>query len=349
MAGRHCAACREEEMMAKPRVFLCSRIPVEAERYLKARCRLGTHRGEDLIRPRALLLAVGDVAGLIPTVSEPIGAAVMDAAPKLRVIANYGVGYNNIDVDAATARGIAVTNTPEVLTETTADLTWTLILAASRRVGEGERLLRSGRWKGWKPTQLLGHDVYGKTLGIVGMGRIGAAVARRARGFGMKVIYCDAFRLPAKAERELGVRCVSFRSLLGRADIVTVHTPLTPETRHLIGTAELRRMKRTAVLVNAARGPIVDEKALAASLNQGRIAAAGLDVYEREPKVEAALLKLENVVLLPHLGSASLETRIAMGMVAAKNCLSVLAGRKPPNLVNPEVWPRRRRLAPAKR
>ncbi len=329
--------------MKKPRVFLCSRIPEKAEKYIKERSRLEIHPSEELISRRKLLKAVRDVDALIPTVSDPIDDKVMDAAPRLRVIANYGVGYNNVDLHAASARGIPVTNTPEVLNETTADLTFTLILTASRRVGEGERFLRAGKWKGWKPTQLLGLDVYGKTLGVLGMGRIGKAVARRARGFGMKVIYYDEFRPPAKVERELGVRYAPFKSLLRNADIVTVHTPLLPKTRHLMGAAEFRQMKRTAVLVNAARGPIVNEKALARALATGQIAAAGIDVYEHEPDVEPSLMKLENAVLLPHLGSASLETRVAMGMVAARNCFAALAGRKPPNLVNAEVWPHRRK------
>jgi len=330
-------------MTAKPRVFLCSRIPDEAERYLRARTRLEVYPGEDLISREELLRAVREVDGLIPTVTERIDAEVMDAAPNLRVIANYGVGYNNIDVEAATGRGLPVTNTPEVLTEATADLAFSLILAASRRLGEGERYVRAGRWTGWKPTQLLGWDVYGKTLGIIGLGRIGQAVARRARGFSMKALYTDARRAPARLERELGVRYVPMASLLRQADIVTVHAPLMPETHHLINASVLRRMKRTAILVNAARGPIVDEKALAAALRSGQIAAAGLDVHEKEPSVHPDLLELENVVLLPHLGSATLETRTAMGLLAAKNCLAALAGKRPPCLVNPEVWRSRRR------
>ena len=330
-------------MKAKPRIFLCSRIPEEAERYLRARCRLEVYPGEDLVGRGRLLRAVREADGLIPTVTERIDAEVMDAAPRLRVIANYGVGFNNVDVGAATARGLPVTNTPEVLTEATADLAFSLILAASRRLGEGERYVRAGRWRGWKPTQLLGRDVFGKTLGILGIGRIGQAVARRARGFGMQLIYSDARRAPARLERELGVRYVGLDALLRQSDILTIHAPLTPETHHLIGASALRRMKRTAVVVNAARGPIVDERALAAALRAGRIAAAGLDVHEKEPAVHPDLLKLENVVLLPHLGSATLDTRTAMGLLAAKNCLAALAGKRPPCLVNPEVWRKRKR------
>ncbi len=329
--------------MAKPRIFLCTHIPDSVERYLKERSRLKIFGGEGFIGRGALLRAVRDADGLIPTVSDMIDARVMDAAPRLRVIANYGVGYDNIDTAAASGRGLPVTNTPGVLTETTADLTFALMLAAGRRLGEGDRLVRSGRWKGWKPTQLLGQDICGKTLGIVWMGRIGGAVARRARGFGMNVLYYDAYRLPARAEKSAGVRYASFASLLKRSDFVTLHTPLIPETHHLIGAPELRLMKPTAILVNASRGPVVNERALASALRAGRIAGAGLDVYEDEPAVGPALRKLENVVLLPHLGSASIETRAAMGMLAAKNCLAALAGKKPPNLVNPEVWKKRRK------
>lgn len=330
--------------MAKPRIFLCARIPEAAEKYLRERSRLQIYKGKGFIQRRDLLRAMSGAEGLIPTVANPVDSGVMDAAPLLRVISNYGVGYNNIDVEAATERGIAVTNTPEVLTETTADLAWALMLAAARRVGEGDRLMRSGEWKGWEPTQMLGQDVYGKTLGIVGMGRIGRAVARRACGFGMKILYQDASRLMAREEKKLRAKYASLQSLLKRSDFVSLHTPLMPETHHLISARELRLMKSTAILVNASRGPIVDEKALAAALRGGRIAAAGLDVFEREPLVEPALRKLENVVLLPHLGSASIETRVAMGLLAAKNCFAVLSGRKPRNLVNDEVWTLRRKV-----
>jgi glyoxylate reductase len=329
--------------MAKPKVFLCARLPVAAEEFLADRARLEIHRGKGYISRRALMLAVRTAEGLIPTVANLVDSELMDAAPRLRVIANYGVGYDNIDTDAAAARGLPVTNTPGVLTETTADLAWTLVMASARRVGEGDRLVRSGRWEGWQPTQMLGQDIHGRTLGILGMGRIGAAMARRARGFGMKILYHDIKRLSVRAERVAGMRYASLQGLLKRSDFVSVHTPLTGNTHHLIGAGELRLMKPTAILVNTSRGPVVDEKALAAALKGGRIAAAGLDVFEREPAVEPALRKLENVVLLPHLGSASVETRTAMGLLAAKNCLAALAGRKPPNLVNSETWRGRRK------
>lgn len=329
--------------MAKPTVFLCARLPMGAEKFFSDRTRLEIFRGKGYISRRALLRAVRTAKGLIPTVANLVDSKLMDAAPHLRIIANYGVGYDNIDTDAASARGLPVTNTPCVLTETTADLAWTLVMAVARRVSEGDRLVRSGRWEGWQPTQMLGQDIYGRTLGILGMGRIGAAMARRARGFGMKILYHDIKRLSVRAERAAGMRYASLQGLLKRSNFVSVHTPLTGNTHHLIGAGALRLMKPTAILVNTSRAPVVDEKALAAALKGGRIAAAGLDVFEREPAVEPALRKLENVVLLPHLGSASVETRTAMGLLAAKNCLAALAGRKPSNLVNPEAWRGRRK------
>jgi glyoxylate reductase len=243
------------------------------------------------------------------------------------------VGYDNVDVEASAERGIVVTNTPGVLDETTADVAFMLLLAAARRLGEGERLLRAGRWEWWGPKQLMGRDVWGKRLGIVGFGRIGQAVARRARGFGMEVLYHNRSR-KEEAEQELGARYVEFDELLETVDFVSVHTPLTDETHHLIGPKELGRMKPTAVLVNTSRGPVVDEAALADALAAGRIFAAGLDVYEEEPKVHPKLLELENVVLAPHIGSASVETRDRMAALAAENLAAVLRGEDPKTPVN---------------
>lgn len=259
-----------------------------------------------------------DCVGIVPTVACRIDADAMDRLEGLRVIANYGVGYDNIDVDAARHRGIAVTNTPDVLTGATAELTWALILAAARRLGEGERLVRAGQWRGWAPTQLRGLSLEGRTLGVIGAGRIGAEVARRAPAFGMNVVYAD--RVPnAALERDIHARLVTFDDLLAHADVVTVHVALTPRTRGLIGADALSRMKPGAVLVNTSRGAVVDEAALAAALRDGRLRAAGLDVYEREPHVPDELRAMENVVLLPHLGSATDEARQAMWNVAWKN------------------------------
>ena len=273
--------------------------------------------------------------GLISMLSDPIDKEVIHAGPTLKVIANYAVGYNNIDLEAATARKILVTHTPGVLSETTADLVWALILAVGRRLIEGDRLVRSGRWKGWAPTQFLGSDIHGKTLGIVGMGHIGKAVARRARGFSMQVLYYNRARLDPALERELDAHSVSFEYLLANADYLTLHVPLNAQTHHLIGKQELLRMKPTAYLINTSRGPVVEEKALIEILQKGRLAGAGLDVFEHEPRISAKLLRLKNVVLLPHVGTASAETRIRMGLIVAKNLKAVFEGRVPPHPVNP--------------
>jgi len=281
-----------------------------------------------------LLEAVRGAAGILPTVTETVDAELMDAAgDDLKVVANMAVGYDNIDVEAATERGVVVTNTPEVLNETTADTAFMLLLAAARRLGEAERLLRSGGWDAWGPMQLTGPDVWGKKLGVVGFGRIGQAVARRARGFDMDLVYHDQYR-NEEAERELGARYLDLEELLRTCDFVSIHTPLTPETTHLIGPGELERMKPEAVLVNSSRGPVVDESALAEALAERRIFAAGLDVYEEEPEVHPRLLELENVVLAPHIGSASIETRDKMAALAAENLAAVLRGEEPKTPVN---------------
>ena len=276
-----------------------------------------------------LLEAVRGTSGVLSTATENMDGAVMDAAGEgLRVIANMAVGYDNIDVEAAGERGIVVTNTPGILDETTADVAFMLVLAAARRLGEGERLLRAGKWEWWGPKQLRGLDVWGKRLGIVGMGRIGRAVARRGRGFGMEILYHNRSR-KEDAENELGARYLDLDDLLRESDFVSIHTPLTDETRHLISERELGLMRETAVLVNTSRGPVVDEGALAAALAEGRIFAAGLDVYEEEPKVHPELLELENVVLAPHVGSATIDTRDKMATLAAENLAGVLRGEEP--------------------
>jgi glyoxylate reductase len=281
-----------------------------------------------------LLEAVSGAAGILATVTEKIDAELMDAAgDELKVVANMAVGYDNVDLEAAHERGVVVTNTPEVLNETTADTAFMLMLAAARRLGEAERLLRSGGWDAWGPKQLTGPDVWGKTLGIVGFGRIGQALARRAKGFAMDTAYHDQYR-NEDAERELGARYLDLEELLRASDFVSIHTPLTPETTHLIGAKELSSMKREAVLVNTSRGPVVDEAALADALAESRIFAAGLDVYENEPEVHPKLLELENVVLAPHIGSASIETRDKMAALAAENLATVLRGEQPKTPVN---------------
>ena len=276
-----------------------------------------------------LLEAVRGANGILPTVTEKMDAEAMDTAGEgLKVIANMAVGYDNVDVEAARERDIVVTNTPEVLTETTADTAFMLLLAAARRLGEAERLVRSGGWDAWGPKQLLGPDVWGKKLGLVGLGRIGQAVAHRSSGFQMEVLYYDQYRNEG-VEEELGARYLELDDLLRESDFVSIHTPLTPETRHLISERELGIMQPTSVLVNASRGPVVDEAALADALENERIFAAGLDVYENEPEVHPKLLELENVVLAPHIGSASIETRDRMAALAAENLRAVLRGEQP--------------------
>jgi gluconate 2-dehydrogenase len=281
----------------------------------------------------AAALAVAD-ALLVPA-SEPVGSALLDAAPRLRIVANIGVGHDNIDVPACTARAVMVTNTPGVLDDSTADLAFALMLAAARRVAEGDAFVRTGAWTSGV-TFGMGLDVHHRTLGIVGLGRIGRAIVRRARGFDMKVIYHNRHRLPAAEEQQLGVAHAGLDELLGAADFVVLQTPLSSTTRHLIGAAQLGRMKKTAVLVNTARGGVVDDAALADALKSGVIGAAGLDVFEDEPRVHPDLLTLPNVVLAPHVGSATLATRHAMVLCAAGNIIAALTGAQPPNLINKE-------------
>ena len=270
--------------------------------------------------------------GLIPLLEHRIDAAVLDGFPDLKIIANYAVGYDNLDVAEAARRGIQVTNTPDVLTDATADLAWALLLAAARRVGEGDRTMRSGSFQGWQPQLLLGMELRGKKLGVVGAGRIGAAVARRAPGFGMEVLYACRTRKP-HLERDLSARFLSLDDLLGQADVVTLHVPLTRATHHLLDARRLGLMKPQAVLVNTSRGAVVDEAALADALRDGRLWGAGLDVYEEEPRVHPGLVECDRAVLLPHLGSATREARRAMAAMAWVNVQAVLEGREPPNPV----------------
>jgi glyoxylate reductase len=286
-----------------------------------------------LSAPSVLRAGLRQADAAIVTLDDRIDAETIHAAIRLKILANYAVGHNNIDLAAARQRGLIVTNTPDVLTDATADLTWALLLATARRIVEGDGLARSGRWTGWSPTQLLGADVTGKTLGIIGMGRIGQAVARRAAGFRMPVRYHTRQPLTASSlprEWEHG----SLDDLLAEADILTIHAPLTPATHHLIGALELARMRPTAFLINTARGPIIDEVALVNALTTGTIAGAGLDVYEREPAIHPALAQLKQTVLLPHLGSATLHARVKMGLICLENIQAVLDGRPAPNEVH---------------
>jgi glyoxylate reductase len=323
--------CYERRVPA--RVFATFPLPPDAMALLRRVARVRTYAGRQPISRRALLAGARGADGVLCLLTERVDAALLAAAPRLRAVANCAVGYDNVDLAAAARRGIVVTNTPDVLTESSADLAFALILAAARRVAEGDRLVRSGRWRGWRPDQMLGHDVHGATLGIVGLGRIGGAVARRARGFGMRILYWNRRRL---RRPPAGARYASLDRILASADIVSLHVPLTPATRHLIGARELARMQPSAVLVNTSRGAVIDETALVRALRRGRIAAAGLDVFEHEPAVPRTLRALPNVVLTPHIASATSETRAAMATLAARNLAAVLAGRRPPNPVHPK-------------
>jgi glyoxylate reductase len=295
---------------------------------------LSVHRHDHPMAYADIASAIGDKDGLLCMITDRVDRHLLDKAPRLKVIANFGVGYNNIDVAEASKRHIMVTNTPDVLTDATADLTFALILSVGRRVVHGDRHTRQGKFRYWAPFHFLGAEITGKTLGIIGMGRIGAAVAKRAAGFDMPVRYHNRRRLPSETERALGVDYADMETLLSRADFVSLHVPLTQGTRHLIGADQLAMMKPEAFLINTARGPVVDELALLSALQNKVIAGAGLDVYENEPTLTAGLTALENVVLLPHMGSATEETRRAMGAIAVENIAAGLEGRQPPHCVN---------------
>jgi glyoxylate reductase len=283
-----------------------------------------------------------DVDGAMTMLTDLIDREVLCACPRLKITANVAVGFNNIDIAAATELGVMASNTPGVLTDTTADFAWALLMAAARRLVEGDVFTRAGKWKSWSPTMFLGRDVHGKTLGILGLGRIGQAVARRAAGFNMRIVFHNPRAVPDSMIRELGAEPVSFEELLRISDFITVHVPLSASTTHLLNDRAFAMMKPTCIVVNTARGPVVDEKALVRALKSKQIAGAGLDVFENEPQVEPELLHMDNVVLAPHIGSASYETRLKMCMMAAANLLAWLKGQCPPNLVNPEVWNKRR-------
>lgn len=320
--------------MAAPLLYISRLLPDPVMAAARQQFRLLNEPRDTAPADATLGAGIREADAAICTLTDRIDASMLAAASRLTILANYAVGYNNIDLHAAQRHGITVTNTPDVLTDATADLTWALILAAARRLPEGQTLVREGRWNGWTPTQLLGQTVTGRTLGIVGMGRIGHAVAQRAQGFRMPVLFAarstvhPAIRLWPEAWRQ-----VPLDELLQRADFVSLHVPLTPDTRHLIGARELALMRPTAVLVNTARGPVVDEAALVRAVQEGRLAGIGLDVYEHEPELHPALRRLPRVVTLPHLGSATLETRVRMGEICLENIAAVLAGRPAPNRV----------------
>jgi glyoxylate reductase len=322
--------------MAKPKVFATHSLFDAARQILQETCEVEYWAKPERPPREEVLRRVKDKEGLICLLTEKINEDLLSAAPNLRIAANVAVGFDNIDVAACTKRSVIASNTPGVLDETTADFAWTLLMAVARRLSEGEALARSGNWKNWDLDQLVGTDVWGKTLGIVGFGRIGRAVARRASGFQMRIIYTDAVRASEAVEKELKAEFRDLNALLAESDFISVHVPLLPETRGLLDTPKFHRMKPTAFLINTSRGPVVNEAALVAALEAGKIAGAGLDVYEKEPFIHPGL-KRANVVLAPHMASASLETRTKMACIAAENVVAVFTGRRPPNILNPEV------------
>jgi len=316
------------------RVLVTGRLPGHILAMLEKEHTVEINSTDRPMSREQILVQVSDKQGLLCMITDQIDCELIDRAPRLKIIANCGVGFNNIDIRAAAAKSIPVTNTPDVLTDATADLTFALILTVSRRIVEGDKKVRAGRFDPWAPLYFLGQEVSGKTLGIVGLGRIGEAVAKRAAGFGMQIFYYKQKRLDADAEKNLGVVYAPMEKLLSESDFISLHVPLTAHTRHLVGEKELNLMKASAYLVNTSRGPVVDEKALLKALENKRIQGAGLDVYENEPELTPGLTALDNVVLLPHMGSATIETRTQMARLAVENLLAGLRGEVPPNCVS---------------
>lgn len=322
----------------KPSVLVTKRIFPEAIAYLKEHCDIDYEETDDGLPNEQLLPRLRGKQAILAQLTNKFTPDVIDTLDGLKIIANVAVGFDNIDVAAATRKGILVSNTPDVLTDTTADFAFTLLLASARRLVEGHQYLHAGLWRKWAIDLLVGHDVHHRTLGILGMGRIGQAVARRARGFSMRILYHDPVRAPEAVTKELGLELVSKEQLLRESDFVSLHVPLSDSTRKLIGEPELKLMKKSAILVNTSRGPVADEAAIVKALEEGWIAGAGLDVFESEPKVHPGLLKLTNVTLAPHIASASIDTRREMSMLAARNAVEALEGRRPPTLLNPQLW-----------
>ena len=322
----------------KPKVLVTRKIYERPLQLLREKAEVTLNPEDRSMTPAEIMAALPGKMGVLAMGSDPWTAQLLEAGKDLKIVANNAVGFNNIDLNAATRLKIAATNTPDVLTDTTADLTFALILGVARRIAEADRFVRAGKWTGWTPSLMIGRDVHDKTLGIIGLGRIGSAVARRGQGFNMRVVYYDIRRLDPAVEQQHQLQFMPLRDLLEVSDFVTLHVPLTLETKHLIGAEELGLMKKTAYLINASRGPVVDEQALVEALRSGKIAGAGLDVFEAEPKVTPELLRMENTVLVPHIGSATDETREAMALRAVNNILAVIRGEIPPNILNPEIY-----------
>jgi len=321
--------------MAHSKVFIAREVFQETLDYLAQHFEVDSNQADTPLSPAQLAERLNDKDGALITLTERIDAALLARCPKLKAVCNIAVGFNNIDLKACGERGVMATNTPGVLDDSTADFTWALILAAARRVTEAGRYLRAGEWRGWKLEQFLGRDVHHATLGILGMGRIGQAVARRARGFDMTVLYHNTRRLSAEVEKSCHAAYVSLDELLARADILTIHLPYSPATHHIMGASELAKMKPGAILIHAARGGVVDDAALVEALKRGTIGAAGLDVFENEPALNPEFLKLDNAVLTPHIASSTETTRRRMAMMAAENLVAALTTGHPPNLLNP--------------
>ncbi|MCB2229061.1 MAG: D-glycerate dehydrogenase [Desulfarculaceae bacterium] len=324
----------------KPKIFVCRRLPEGAMEALESAFDVECNPNDRVLTREELLAGVAGKDGVVSLLTDRIDDEVLDAAgPQLKIMANYAVGFNNVDVPACTAHKVAVTNTPGVLTDTTADLTMALLLCTARRLCESDVYARAGKYDGWAPLLFLGTDVHHKTLGLMGFGRVGYAVAQRAAGFDMNILYHDAHACPPELEAKVGAKCVDKDTLLRESDFISMHVPLTPETHHLMSTDEFAKMKPTAYVINTARGEVIDEAALAAAVKSGEIAGAGIDVFENEPAIHPDLVANPSVVLLPHIGSASIETRTAMGMLDYDNLKACLIeGKVPPNCLNPEVF-----------
>lgn len=322
------------------KVFVSYAIPEKGILLLKEKFDVEVYEGEEFLSKQEMMDKCKDADAIISQLRDPIDEEFINSLTKTKIIANYAVGYNNIDVQAAIKKGIYVTHTPGVLTEATADIAFALILSVARKIVEADKFVREGKFVGWKPKLFLGYDLYGKTLGIIGMGRIGQAVARRALGFGMKIVYYNRNRLPEEIEKEYNARYVTIDELVQISDYISVHTPLTNETYHLLNKERISKMKPNAIVINTARGPVIDEQALYEALRDKKIAGAGFDVYENEPKLTTGLEKLDNVVLFPHIGSATYETRDKMSEMVALNIIEALEGRIPPNLVPEQkaIW-----------
>lgn len=323
-------------MEGEKHVFVTRMIPEPAIELLKKTCDVEVNEEDRVLKKDELLDKVKGKDAVLCLLTDTIDDEVLKAADRCKIFANYAVGYNNIDVESATRRKIIITNTPGVLTDATGDLAWALLFAVARRVVEADAFTRQGKFKGWAPQLFLGQDITGKTLGVIGAGRIGSNFAKKSKGFSMRILYYDVKR-DLEFEQEAKAVFVDLDTLLKESDFVSIHVPLVPETRHLIGARELSLMKKNAILINTSRGPVVDEKALVNALKEGKICGAGLDVYENEPDIEPELLNLANVVLLPHIASATYETRTKMALMAAENILAVFRGETPPNIVNPDA------------